>query len=56
MDKFENHVLLEFAFTNKKTKKQKQKAILGKIISYQDILLVHVAGLAAPAAWIAWLR
>ena len=30
MDRFENHVLLEFAFTNKKTQKTKTKSNPGK--------------------------
>ena len=39
MDKFENHVLLNFAFTKKKNKEN-----LWKIISLKDILLAPCGG------------
>ena len=34
MDRFENHVLLDFAFTNTNT-----NPAFGKVISFQDILI-----------------
>ena len=43
MDRFENHVLLDFAFTQIQTNKHR-KAILGKKLPFQDILLAPFGG------------